>query len=444
MIGIQIRRFLSAAFLTLASAVGVHAQTATDGSAAIREATRAIASELRVVAGGCRSGNIVEVGIWPLDPDTLPMPEGNAVALYETIIAELTSAKPDCVRILDAGGVSPILVYLDKSGAFRDLGNAPRAEIEAAFRGADYILALRLFHQGAELQASLKLLDLGGETILAVPAFPVPQTKQACGIGAVGLDTALDRAAKAMLDEVPDIQAVVNAGGYYAATDTSVEFSDYASRLLTDALVKNHADPLTERRLRVAKDGDAADAGTFTLEIRHWLCGPAERLTLTARLTNPDGVAATWSGAVLRTSFPPMQIEPDKPGYWSLSVTPGEVTVNDKLAVVAEVPATCDPQFVDFQPSGVGNPVPQRFFEITPLADGVRRFTSDASTPYGLMVAPEDEKGTHRFGFFCGQSGEGKSREVLRALWLELTAGNERNVDGSGARDFWFQSYDIR
>ena len=131
-----------------------------------------------------------------------------------------------------------------------------------------------------------------------------------------------------------------------------------------------------------------------------------------------------------------------------LSVYPASVGTGDEIALVADVPETCQPAFFDLSASGKVTPIPQQFFRQVILGSGQTRFEISPGSRYGLVVQEADERGPHRLGFFCEPAGldrDGKV-ELLRALVGRFAAGELQGMlEASGrSAEFHFQQYEIR
>lgn len=125
------------------------------------------------------------------------------------------------------------------------------------------------------------------------------------------------------------------------------------------------------------------------------------------------------------TPAPRNQVDP------ILSVYPGRVTVDDEVAMIADLPPGCTPFFFALAPSGRFTPIPRRFFKTVALASGQTRYEISPGSRYGLKVLPEDEKGTNHIGYLC-EPPVGTSEEVLKALLrAAVDAARAGEEDGS-------------
>lgn len=125
------------------------------------------------------------------------------------------------------------------------------------------------------------------------------------------------------------------------------------------------------------------------------------------------------------TPAPRNQVDP------ILSVYPGRVSVDDEVAMIADLPPGCTPFFFALAPSGRFTPIPRRFFKTVALASGQTRYEISPGSRYGLKVLPEDEKGTNHIGYLC-EPPVGTSEEVLKALLrAAVDAARAGEEDGS-------------
>ena len=90
------RHFLLILFLALANSVGVVAQSKSDEINTLASAARVVAEELQQRAN-CDVGRSMQVGIWPLDSQSLPITKETATQIYQMVLVDLIAAKPACV-----------------------------------------------------------------------------------------------------------------------------------------------------------------------------------------------------------------------------------------------------------------------------------------------------------------------------------------------------------
>lgn len=104
-----------------------------------------------------------------------------------------------------------------------------------------------------------------------------------------------------------------------------------------------------------------------------------------------------------------------------LSVYPLRVSVDDEVAMIADLPATCTPFFFAVAPSRRFTPIPREFFRTIGLASGQTRYEISPGSRYGLKVLPEDEKGTNHIGYLC-EPPVGTEETVLKAMLRDVVA----------------------
>ncbi len=106
----------------------------------------------------------------------------------------------------------------------------------------------------------------------------------------------------------------------------------------------------------------------------------------------------------------------ERPDETLLAAYPGHVSDGDEIALFADVPPDCAPNFLALSPSRRLTRIPEEFFTVQGLASGQVRFEISPGTRYGLVVTEEDERGTHQIGFFCGQPGGADADATLALL----------------------------
>lgn len=125
-----------------------------------------------------------------------------------------------------------------------------------------------------------------------------------------------------------------------------------------------------------------------------------------------------------------------------LSVYPLRVSVEDEVALIADLPASCTPFFFALAPSARFTPIPRKFFRTIALASGQTRYEISPGSRYGLKVLPEDEKGTNHIGYLC-EPPAGTSDSVLKALLRaavqKTMSGVEEGIVSSQGTDTPFQ-----
>jgi len=109
-----------------------------------------------------------------------------------------------------------------------------------------------------------------------------------------------------------------------------------------------------------------------------------------------------------------------------LAVYPGKVKTGEEISVLADVPHSCSPSFLNLTPSSKATPIPTQFFKTVDLGNGQYRYEISPGSRYGLVVQDQDERGQNRIGFFCEPAGLAEREdkiELLRALSDKLAAG---------------------
>ncbi len=128
-----------------------------------------------------------------------------------------------------------------------------------------------------------------------------------------------------------------------------------------------------------------------------------------------------------------------------LSVYPLSVTVNEEIAMIADLPRACTPFFYAVAPSGKFTPIPRDFFKTVALSNGQTRYEISPGSRYGLIVLPEDEKGDHHIGYLC-EPPVGTDQEVLKGLLRQArdTATGGGLEDGSFDQSGLTVNYQMR
>ncbi len=268
---------------------------------AVDDAARLLSQELRVYAA-CHLGQAPEVGIWPLESDTLPIADSSAEAFYETVFAALNANKPDCVTFIDGDGASGVIRHFIQVGT----GAEARERVDNSFRDVAYIVGLDLFDRGGRVLASLKLSDAAGKTIAAAPAFDVPEdfVGGTCAAGAVPLERGLKTAARKLLEAAPDMEALIDRGGRFGGPGEVPDFTSYFSGLAVAALIQEATDVLSGRSVRQVGEDQFGAAGTYAFSFQYWPCADGQASDTLLSLRGGDGQSASWHGKMRLDRIP--------------------------------------------------------------------------------------------------------------------------------------------
>lgn len=127
-----------------------------------------------------------------------------------------------------------------------------------------------------------------------------------------------------------------------------------------------------------------------------------------------------------------------------LSVYPARVSVDDEVAMIADLPPSCTPFFFALAPSSRFTPIPRRFFRTIALTSGQTRYEISPGSRYGLKVLPEDEKGTNHIGYLC-EPPVGTEDTTLKALLRAAVSSAQDGVeDGTVSANGIETSFQVR
>lgn len=133
-----------------------------------------------------------------------------------------------------------------------------------------------------------------------------------------------------------------------------------------------------------------------------------------------------------------------------LTVYPARATAGEEISIVADVPPSCQPLFVNLGPTGKVTQIPRNFFRITPLSNGQIRYEISPGSPYGLVVEDADPLGTNKLGFVCEPQGISNQADIVATLRRTLTQVNGGTTagilqtEGFGAAEFRFSEFEIQ
>ncbi|NNE21841.1 MAG: hypothetical protein HKN11_04460 [Rhizobiales bacterium] len=133
-----------------------------------------------------------------------------------------------------------------------------------------------------------------------------------------------------------------------------------------------------------------------------------------------------------------------------LAVYPGKATTGQEVSLLADVPHSCSPSFINLAPSNKVTPIPLKFFKVIDLGNGQTRHEISPGSRYGLVVQEQDERGLHRIGFFCAPTDavEADAKiKLLRAINARLKNGELSGTtagDGQDAAAYHFSEYVVQ
>lgn len=122
-----------------------------------------------------------------------------------------------------------------------------------------------------------------------------------------------------------------------------------------------------------------------------------------------------------------------------LSVYPPRVTVDEEVAVVADLDAGCAPSFFALSPGGQVTALPAEFFALYPMHAGQTRYEISPGSDYALVIEEQDEKGTHRLGYFCdpGLAADDPARlQMLKDVLVQVRDGVDDGTTADGKTHF--------
>ena len=131
-----------------------------------------------------------------------------------------------------------------------------------------------------------------------------------------------------------------------------------------------------------------------------------------------------------------------------MSQFPQELGVGQEMFIVADVPDTCTPAFVDIGPKGKLTPIPLDLFEKVELSRIQTRYQITATSTYRLSVEEADEKGQHKIGYLCSSDGVSDASQLKSALRQVVRALGQGQMDGKvnvngGTVAYSFKAYTI-
>ena len=132
-----------------------------------------------------------------------------------------------------------------------------------------------------------------------------------------------------------------------------------------------------------------------------------------------------------------------------LTVYPARVSAGEEVSVVADVPPSCQPLFVNLGPTGKVTQIPRNFFRVTSLSNGQVRYEISPGSEYGLQIEEKDPHGVNKLGFLCEPRGISEKADIVATLRSTLTKVNEGTAFGIleteqfGDSEFRFSEFEI-
>lgn len=167
-----------------------------------------------------------------------------------------------------------------------------------------------------------------------------------------------------------------------------------------------------------------------------------------SQMQNEFYFSTSEQSRISQTATPIAQPTPIKPvaPRSLLTVYPPRVSIGEEVSVVADVPKSCKPFFLNIAPSYKLTPIPLQFFKSIDIQNGQFRYEISPGSRYGLVVQENDEKGRNQLGYFCEPEGDfdkPQIKAVLKQILAEIKNGQEEgniNLKGTSisyqTRDF--------
>lgn len=127
-----------------------------------------------------------------------------------------------------------------------------------------------------------------------------------------------------------------------------------------------------------------------------------------------------------------------------LAVYPPYVTVGEEVSVVADVPKSCKPFFLNIGPGGKLTPIPLNFFKQVELGNSQYRYEISPGSRYGLVVQEQDDKGKNNFGYFCEPDGQFEKPQIQAALRQIITEIRNGHLEGKFSFDNLSSNFQFR
>ena len=413
------------------------------------EGLEAMATEITSALGQeatCGAANSVAVGVYPLDPDDLPITQTAAELLYDDLLGRLLANAPRCAQFIDARGAYVTIEYLTRSSGFEDIAQIQRTQVEQALRDVDYILELTVnpIEAGPALVAALTEMGAARAIRRIEARIPARFTDASCGTGAQPVEVAMRRLAKRLANRTAPIDRLIRAGAWYEDTEQTTALASFLEAQMLDALGRQVENSLTGRQLELVDAQQVSvDGETLALGLRYWPCEDAEAALVSVTLSAASQFHSERGFVRLQGLPSGMEIRPHQPQPpdADISLAPVRATADDQLTLVATPPWGCNPFFFHLSPSDQMTPIPSDYFRRVELGNGRTQFEASPKSEYGLFITAEDEAGQHRIGYLCQPdklSADLAFRDILRAV-RDRTAEEDQGVLGEERAAVFFQ-----
>ena len=367
--------------------------------------------------------------------------DGQMDLIRSEYLIELGSELPSCARLTDAVAAFGTIEFMTEVDSSGRITQAQQDLIESKLQNAHSVLVLKIEKLDERYQATAQLTSISeGQTINAT-GYNVSErhTRTVCGVNAAAEQLGLAKLADDMLSVLNPIKGLHVENGLYQDTDETSGYGSYIAQqflaALTDARKKRVFE--SEFPIRLHREGSVVDEGEYKLTLRYWVCDNSKSANLTVTAEAPDGNTGVFTQSLSLQLLPsgvnyiPHNLsqleqlseagdnEPTPEPFWGLmSVLPKRVSTGDILLISAEPPADCNPFFFDLAPGGRLTPLPLSIFDITEIRAGFIRYDNNEQSTYGIIIQPEDERGTQRMGFVC--QPQAMTNEDIRSVFTDL------------------------
>ncbi|MEQ8249203.1 MAG: DUF4384 domain-containing protein [Alphaproteobacteria bacterium] len=258
----------------------------------------------------------LRVAVFPFDSERIPVPADRAADFNDRLVAALVQRGHGAVVVIAREDLREVIRDLEETGALQ-LDNPVPALIESA--RVDVLIVGRMQRDQNDLRLRYQATRTSGrpETVAATDWRTV---RGGATVSAQGdlLDQVARAAARQIRERAPDLRLLRLAGLSYQDTGLRTPIGDAIEGHIVRDLEEVFASALSDRRLRVARQGlrddGGAERGAYVLSGSYWEQG--DTVEVRVRLEGAGGHLVSFRSAVRRDDLPPGRLRP--PGEFGL------------------------------------------------------------------------------------------------------------------------------
>ena len=274
-------------------------------------------------------GKKARIALWPFRQDLIPLSKDIADRMNDSFLASLLDQAKGRYEFVARDALKAIISDLQETGGLDVAPDDPIAALMQNARKIDILIEGKMRLDGRRIALSYKAVRMDGA--IAGQTKPVHVDLQEKNVQPpvrlLGLDQAIDTAARALADQAGDMTELRLGGIRYQKSGVQPEFGRFLQGKLTAALERQFANVLSGRRLTVLesrldnklrgviveakqlKDENFAEKDTsYLLSGDYWVLG--DTIEIRVNLKNRRHKSASWTGRIGASAVAGLRLNP--------------------------------------------------------------------------------------------------------------------------------------